>query len=164
MKAGTIPECPSDRTGESNVVGWLPATRPGKPKRVLVCGGRDYADREHLFRELDLFHGLWPIETIITGGAAGADRLAGAWALARNVRLQEFPADWSRGRRAGPERNVRMLAEGRPHLVIHFPGGRGTADMVAKARAAGVPAIPGVIDIPKIPPAPEGAVEIIGRP
>ena len=35
-------------------------------------------------------------------------------------------------------RNARMLAEGKPDLVVAFPGGRGTADMVAQARKAGV--------------------------
>jgi UDP-N-acetylmuramoylalanine-D-glutamate ligase len=31
-----------------------------------------------------------------------------------------------------------MLEREKPDLVVAFPGGRGTADMVAKARAAGV--------------------------
>lgn len=31
-----------------------------------------------------------------------------------------------------------MLSEGKPSLVVAFPGGEGTADMVRKARAAGV--------------------------
>jgi hypothetical protein len=31
------------------------------------------------------------------------------------------------------------LRKGKPDLVIAFPGGRGTADMVARARKAGVP-------------------------
>jgi ABC-type Fe3+-hydroxamate transport system substrate-binding protein len=32
-----------------------------------------------------------------------------------------------------------MIEEGKPDLVVAFPGGRGTADMVAKAEAAGIP-------------------------
>jgi UDP-N-acetylmuramoylalanine-D-glutamate ligase len=31
-----------------------------------------------------------------------------------------------------------MLKEGRPDLVVAFPGGKGTANMVAQARAAGI--------------------------
>lgn len=31
-----------------------------------------------------------------------------------------------------------MLDEGKPHLVVAFPGGRGTADMIDRARSAGV--------------------------
>ena len=31
-----------------------------------------------------------------------------------------------------------MLAEGKPEMVLAFPGGRGTANMVKQARSAGV--------------------------
>jgi hypothetical protein len=34
-----------------------------------------------------------------------------------------------------------MLDEGKPQLVVAFPGGRGTADMIGRARAAGVPVV-----------------------
>jgi hypothetical protein len=39
---------------------------------------------------------------------------------------------------AGPIRNARMLEEGKPDIVIAFPGGRGTANMIEQAHAAGV--------------------------
>ncbi|MEM9912925.1 MAG: hypothetical protein AAF922_19365 [Pseudomonadota bacterium] len=42
------------------------------------------------------------------------------------------------GRAAGPIRNKEMLDEGCPDLVVAFPGGRGTANMVKQAQAAGV--------------------------
>ncbi len=54
------------------------------------------------------------------------------------------PAEWSKyGRRAGPIRNKQMLDVGKPHLVVAFPGGAGTANMVKQAKAAGVPIING---------------------
>jgi len=34
-----------------------------------------------------------------------------------------------------------MLDEGRPTLVVEFPGGRGTADLIRRARSAGVEVI-----------------------
>ena len=41
-----------------------------------------------------------------------------------------------------PMRNQRMIAEGAaPDFVIAFPGGLGTADMVERAKAAGVEVI-----------------------
>jgi len=49
-----------------------------------------------------------------------------------------FDADWKLGKKAGPLRNQRMIDEGRPDLVVAFPGGKGTADMVRRAEAAGV--------------------------
>lgn len=40
--------------------------------------------------------------------------------------------------KAGPDRNQRMIDEGRPGLVIAFPGGDGTADMIHRAQEAGI--------------------------
>jgi predicted Rossmann-fold nucleotide-binding protein len=108
-------------------------------RRVLVCGGRDYANRALLFRALNVAHAVKPIDLLIHGGARGADALGAAWALANGIEAQCFPADWKAdGRAAGPIRNRRMLVEGKPDLVIAFPGGRGTADMKRQARNAGV--------------------------
>lgn len=106
--------------------------------RVLVCGGRDFEDHASLFAELDKLprDGL----VIIHGGARGADTLAELWAARAGVSRHRFPANWDRdGKAAGPIRNQRMIDRGRPDIVIAFPGGRGTADMIRKAEAAGVP-------------------------
>jgi hypothetical protein len=104
--------------------------------RVLVCGGRQYNNRSHVFNTLDEIHG---ITEIIQGGAKGADRLAQQWALEKGIPCRTFEADWDRyGKAAGMIRNQRMINEGKPDLVISFPGKRGTADMVAKAKMAGI--------------------------
>jgi hypothetical protein len=51
--------------------------------------------------------------------------------------VEAFEADWSMGKRAGPERNGRMVesASGRYGLVVLgiFPGGSGTADIQRQA-------------------------------
>lgn len=105
--------------------------------RVLVCGSRDYDDREAVFAALD---DVKPAH-IIEGGAKGADRLAQYWAK-KNLpkeNLHTFEADWKgRGKAAGPIRNQQMIDEGKPDLVLAFPGGHGTADMVRRAKRAGV--------------------------
>ena len=107
--------------------------------KVLVCGGRDYIKREALFLVLDRLHAERPIAQVIHGAARGADSLAGEWARARGVEEKAFPAEWQRyGRSAGSRRNHRMLYEGKPDLVVAFPGGRGTADMKDRATAGGV--------------------------
>jgi UDP-N-acetylmuramoylalanine-D-glutamate ligase len=111
--------------------------------RVLVCGGRDYDDAERAVAVLDKLHQTAEgIDVLIEGGAKGADRLARRWAQAEPVRIETYEADWeNQGSFAGPARNKRMLDEGKPDLVIAFPGGKGTADMVRKARKAGVEVI-----------------------
>src|SRR5688572_33050578 len=103
--------------------------------RVLVCGGRDYADRAMVYAVLDEVAGVTDDEPlgrpdflIIHGGATGADQLADDWAvmnwklcLRRPVKKSEWD---EHGKAAGPMRNQRMLDEGKPDLVIAFPGGK----------------------------------------
>lgn len=110
---------------------------------VLVCGGRNYADRIHLWDVLEAFETLFgPIAQLIHGGARGADRLAGEWATLRHIPVRQFPAQWDKnGRAAGPLRNQQMLDEGKPDIVVAFPGGAGTADMVRRAHAADIKVI-----------------------
>lgn len=75
---------------------------------------------------------------MIHGDASGADRLSGEWAASKGIQVEARPADWSKhGRAAGPIRNSQMLDE-KPELVIAFPGGQGTADMVRKAKQTGL--------------------------
>lgn len=110
--------------------------------RVLVCGGRDYSDRERMFAVLDKLHGEAGIDVIIHGAYRGADTLADDWARARGVLPLPFPADWeNHGSFAGPMRNTRMIQEGEPDICIAFPGHGGTADCTKKARRAGIEVI-----------------------
>jgi hypothetical protein len=107
--------------------------------RLIVCGGRNYADREHVFAVLDDIHAKRTIALIIEGDAAGADRLAREWAQERGVPFQTEKPDWIQlGRRGGPARNERMLSLD-PDGVVAFPGGRGTADMIRQAEELGYP-------------------------
>lgn len=107
--------------------------------RVLVCGGRTFRDRAMVFAALDCIHGDTPIRCIIEGGAKGADAFAYAWAKSRGVQVATYCAEWGKlGKAAGPVRNQRMVAKGKPDLCIAFPGNRGTADMVRRCKAAGV--------------------------
>jgi hypothetical protein len=121
-------------------------------KRVLVCGGRDYADYYRLAEfldnlcaergwvtEPDEFGNHLPMVHIISGMARGADTLAIDWAVTRYCSWSEYPADWKRhGNKAGPIRNQYMLDHGKPDIVVAFPGGVGTRDMISRAKKSGV--------------------------
>lgn len=110
--------------------------------RVLVCGGRDFFDAERVCSVLDYYHSQRPFSVVIHGNAPGADRSAGDWATLRYVPVQAFPAEWDlHGRAAGPIRNKQMLDEGKPEIVVAFPGRAGTRDMKTQARARNVPVL-----------------------
>ena len=90
---------------------------------------------------------------VIEGGATGADRLCREWARAHGVHTLRVDALWdfyaeqerkgvpgaTRGK-AGPVRNSAMvrLAKLLSAVVVAFPGGEGTADLVGKARGMGL--------------------------
>jgi hypothetical protein len=131
--------------------------------RVLVCGGRDYDDDQRIHEVLSditnpVHGGNFSFE-LVCGMARGADMRSRAWAKDHGLVVHEFPADWNdlshpdavirtfphNGKQydamAGNRRNKRMLDEGKPNLVIAFPGGKGTANMVKLAKEAGVKVI-----------------------
>lgn len=104
------------------------------PMKAVICGGRNFSDYQQLRSVLQQYH----LTHIIHGGARGADSLAGLYAGEHNIQCTVFKAEWNlHGLGAGPRRNQRMLEE-QPEVVIAFPGGFGTADMVRRAKNAGL--------------------------
>jgi hypothetical protein len=125
--------------------------------RVLVCGGRKYREREKVFVVLAGLHRDHGPLTVIQGGATGADALAREWCyrFTGRVRMINEPAEWDDlshpdarivtrrdgsqyDANAGSRRNQRMIDDWQPDLVVAFPGGSGTADMIRRAEKAGV--------------------------
>lgn len=106
--------------------------------KVLVCGGRDYSNYNYLEKVLDGLFAERPFFILIHGNARGADKMAGLWAKRNGVQEVVCPANWdyfSVG--AGPIRNEAMLKL-EPDLVVAFPGGSGTANMISKAKNKGI--------------------------
>lgn len=107
--------------------------------RILVCGGRDYKNYLRVDEELNNIKKENDIVEIIVGGAKGADTFAEQWAFGFDQPCHRYPANWKvHGKPAGMLRNRAMLSLN-PDLVIAFPGGKGTANMVQLARDAGIP-------------------------
>lgn len=107
--------------------------------RVLVCGGRAYHDLTTVFEVLDTLDKEYKFSVLISGCASGADLCGLLWANKNKVEVLTFPAKWKQyGDAAGPIRNQLMLDEGKPDLVVAFPGDKGTRDMTTRAKLAGV--------------------------
>ena len=123
-----------------------------KPMRVLVTGGR-LSTLKKLGIDPGTMHCLVVKTlnalsangardvTIIHGGANGIDSMADTWASATRTDKEVYPVtpeEWEKlGKSAGSLRNAFMLTK-EPNLVLVFPGGNGTIDMVARARHAQV--------------------------
>ena len=74
--------------------------------RVLICGGRQFADADLLWKTMDDLSAATPICEVIVRGATGADTLAEHWAKDRRVPYRIFLANWiAYGRGASAIRN-----------------------------------------------------------
>lgn len=107
--------------------------------RAIICGGRKFNDWPYFMAVMER---VPPLTHIISGGATGADQMAIEYAQMYHIPCTVIKADWKvLGKYAGPDRNRRMIAVGKPDLVVAMPGGKGTANMVALAKAARIKVI-----------------------
>lgn len=127
---------------------------------VVVVGGRNFGrvpsdlvdgvhraicraqlEREMLSSELDTLHAERGITKVIRPGQIGASYFAGRWAQERGVPEQVVSLDIkTHRRRASLICNSQML-EQRPDVVLAVQGGKGTDNMVRRARLAGIEVI-----------------------
>ena len=106
---------------------------------VLACGGRTYNNKEKIYEVLSSIHKETQMSVLIHGAAKGADTLAGCWARENNIKEKQCPALWNtHGKAAGSIRNQQMLDSNTVELVVAFPGGKGTSDMVSRAKKSGI--------------------------
>ena len=103
--------------------------------RLAVTGGRNYSNKQAVFKALDAVNNKRQITLLIHGAAKGADTLSSLWAKERNIPQQAFYANWDKhGKSAGSIRNREMLESGKPQGLIAFPGGKGTANMIKESK------------------------------
>ena len=101
--------------------------------KLLICGSRDMPNTPEMLElikdairdVMDLNY--FEIDTIIQGGARGADALAKVAAKEMAIKSIEFPADWNTlGKAAGHIRNQEMLnylveGKGYKYLIAFYP-------------------------------------------
>ena len=106
--------------------------------KLAIVGSRDFLDYPWMEHCLLQTFRVEDIETIVSGGARGADSLAERFAARQGLPIVVIPAEWNKyGRRAGPLRNTEIV-NSVDALAAFWDGvSRGTRDVIGKARAAG---------------------------
>lgn len=113
---------------------------------AAVTGGRDYRDAACVDREMARYHEQLEFGVVIHGNAGGLDTLVDNWCVKHGVQPARCPALWDYWRTmgslrsAGPRRNWAMTLL-RPRVLLAWPGGDGTAEMVRRCRALGIEVI-----------------------
>lgn len=107
--------------------------------RVLICAGRFYADTKNMARILDLYSQSHPIKVVIHSGHQSSGGVIESWAREADVHVVRYPANWAmHGKYAEIRRNLFMLEDSKPDVILAFPGGEDTADCIRQARKAGI--------------------------
>lgn len=101
--------------------------------KLLIAGSRNL---EPDFWQLDcLIHAMGlstELYSIISGMARGVDLIAATFAKARGIELIEKPADWSKGKGAGFDRNEEMVQLCTHAIVIWDGNSNGTKDTIRR--------------------------------
>lgn len=105
--------------------------------RVIIAGSRSARNYLDCIRAVDAAR--FEITEVISGTAAGADRLGERYAEENGITLRKFPADWSKhGKSAGYIRNQEM-ADNADALIALWDGeSRGTKHMMDIAQKKGL--------------------------
>lgn len=105
--------------------------------RILICSGRFYADTKTVTQVLDVYASRQNIDVLIHGGHQILGGIIESWAREIDVHLIRYPANWARyGKYAELRRNLFMIEDSRPDLVLVFPGGEDTAECIKMAQRA----------------------------
>lgn len=106
--------------------------------RTIIAGSRTVTNGDHVVAAMSACG--FQVTRVVSGCAAGVDRLGEAWAAERHLPLDLYPADWERlGKRAGPVRNEKMAENADALVAIMVKSGSpGTKDMIRRAKRRGL--------------------------
>lgn len=104
---------------------------------VIVCGSRDFNNKEFIYDRLDKILVNLPkeITSLVSGCAKGPDSIAIKYGEDYNYKVWRFPPDWQHfAKSAGIVRNT-LMADFSTHCIAFWDGkSTGTADMIQKAQ------------------------------
>lgn len=101
-------------------------------KRVVIGGCRYFNDYALFSQVVDNYISRIKEEyeiIIVSGHCRGTDCLTERYAREKNLELEVFPADWSFGKKAGPQRNKKMI-DIADYVIAFDSGGRGTKSLI----------------------------------
>lgn len=107
--------------------------------KVIIAGGRNFADFHKLRKVCDEFLIDQNKVEIVSGAYKGADLLGERYAAERNYSIKQFPANWRRyGKSAGLKRNIEMAAYADALIAFWDGESKGTKYMIELATIAGL--------------------------
>lgn len=105
--------------------------------RTIIAGTRIIDDYEFLCSVMDDLS--WAPTAVLCGCANGVNANGKRWAIDNDVKVEFYLANWQRFEKAaGPMRNSKMVANAEALVLIWDGKSKGSADVLAKAKAKGL--------------------------
>ena len=99
--------------------------------KLIIAGSRSFDDYELLTEQLDEICAKYDITEIVSGTARGADTMGEIYAIAHDIPVKRFPADWNRyGKSAGYRRNEQMAQYADACICFSVDNSKGTEHMI----------------------------------
>ena len=119
--------------------------------RLAIIGSRTFSDYQLLYRSINNHYGVWDtqirqvqwkIDSIISGGAIGADKLGARFAKDNLISLTEILPDWkTHGCSAGFKRNADIITACDEVICFWDGVSKGSADSLRIAKAQKKPTV-----------------------
>ena len=107
---------------------------------IAITGGKEVTDPDLVWSTLDRVREKYADKTVLAhGDGPGYDKVAKSWADARKVPQIAARPNWKAYGKAAPFRRNDDIINLRPKGIVAFPGAGITANLVDKARQAGIP-------------------------
>nr|WP_314074728.1 SLOG family protein [uncultured Roseococcus sp.] len=141
VECGTVRCAPCFGTGEVyGPIGPAPAPITTPPLRIIVCGDHRRKNHGAVFEALNLLRRERGVAAVLHGEQPGVAGLAAEWAKQSEIPTELFAAHWQEFQSKAPaRRNASMIRYGRPDLLVAFPGGGNTIDLIVRAWRRGLP-------------------------
>ena len=91
---------------------------------IAIIGSRDFKNKQLLNQKMQELKAQYGIQTIISGGAKGADTLGVQWANKNNIQTQVFYPDFKKHKRVYHYRNRQIVRAS--DLIVAFWNGSST--------------------------------------
>ena len=103
--------------------------------KIIVAGSRSIIEPDYVQRTIEsaLRGNEWDLDTLVSGGATGVDKIAMEWAKGKNIPIVEFLPDYEKfpGKIAPLIRNECMAMYADALIAIWDGSSGGTANMIA---------------------------------
>ena len=108
----------------------------GVKVKILIAGSRTITDYE-IVKTAIKKSGFF-ISEVVSGGAAGVDKLGEKWAQENLTPIKRFLPDWkTHGKAAGPIRNTELVKYCEAAILVWDGVSKGTQDTLNKIQKAG---------------------------